>query len=221
MNRILIIEDDESILNGIKDFLLSSSYLVDTAEDGAMGLEAVKKRPPDLVILDLMLPKISGESVCREIKKDNPGLPVIILTAKNKSSDILSGFGLGADDYISKPFELEELMARIKVKLKNKSGNEKLTVADLSLDPEAMQVERNGTEIILTPHEFKLLHYLMLNKGKVLTREMILNRVWDYSYDVDSRVVDVYVGYLRKKVDNGNPKKLISSLRGFGYVMKE
>ncbi len=221
MNRILIIEDDESIRNAIKSFLISTSYLVDTAPDGAAGLDVVKKRIPDLVILDLTLPKISGESVCQEIKRDYPFLPVIILTAKNKSADVLAGFGVGADDYITKPFELEELMARIKARLKNNVENEKLVVGDLSLDPQAMHVERNGEEIILTPHEFKLLHYLMLNKGKVLTREMILNRVWDYSFDVDTRVVDVYVGYLRKKVDKARPKKLINSLRGFGYVMKD
>lgn len=221
MNRILIIEDDDAIREGIKTFLLSNSYLVDTELDGAAGLEAVKKRIPDLVILDLTLPKISGESVCKEIKKEHPTLPVIILTAKNKSSDVLAGFGVGADDYMSKPFELDELIARIKARLKNNVANEKLMVADLSLDPQSMNVIRSGKEIVLTPHEFKLLHYLMLNKGKVLTREMILNRVWDYSYDVDTRVVDVYVGYLRKKVDNGNTKKLINSMRGFGYVIKE
>lgn len=221
MNRILIIEDDESIRDGIKTFLLSNSYLVDTAPDGAAGIEAVKKRTPDLVILDLTLPKISGESVCREIKKDHPNLPVIILTAKNKTSDVLTGFGMGADDYISKPFELEELTARMKARLKSTSDSEALSVGDLSLDPQSMVVKRSGKDILLTPHEFKLLHYLMLNKGKVLTREMILNRVWDYSYDVDTRVVDVYVGYLRKKVDEGNTKKLIASMRGFGYVIKE
>lgn len=221
MNRILIVEDDETIRDSIKAFLLSNSFLIDTAADGAAALEAVKKRLPDLVILDLTIPKISGESVCKEIKKDHPSLPIIILTAKNKSSDVLTGFGFGADDYISKPFELEELTARIRARLRNNITTEKLMVGDLSLDPQSMNVRRNGRDITLTPHEFKLLHYLMLNKGKVLTREMILNRVWDYSYDVDTRVVDVYVGYLRKKVDNDNPKKLIASMRGFGYVIKE
>lgn len=220
MNKILIIEDEAAIREGIRDFLQSNGYLVDVAEDGAKGLDMVKKQPPDLVILDLGLPNISGESVCKEIKRDIPNLPVIILTAKNQSMDVVRGFDLGADDYISKPFELEELMARIRARLKNGDQKE-LKAGDLILNPQSIKVTRDGNEIILTPHEFKLLHYLLMNKGKVLTREMILNRVWQYSMDVDSRVVDVYVGYLRKKIDSTSPKKLISSVRGFGYVIKE
>lgn len=220
MNRILIAEDEKAIREGIADFLTSNNYLVDAVEDGALALEAVKKRQPDLVILDLGLPNISGESVCREIKKEFPQVPVIILTAKNQSIDVIRGFDLGADDYISKPFELEELMARIRARLKD-GDNKEIKIEDLILDPQAIKVTRNGKEIVLTPHEFKLLHYLLINKGKVLTREMILNRVWQYSMDVDSRVVDVYVGYLRKKIDGQSDRKLISSVRGFGYVIKE
>lgn len=220
MNRILLAEDEQAIREGVADFLMSNGYIVDAVEDGALALEAVKKRQPDLVILDLGLPKISGESVCREIKKDFPDVPVIILTAKNQSMDVIRGFDLGADDYVSKPFELDELMARIRARLKD-GGKKELTADDLILDPQAIKVTRNGKEIVLTPHEFKLLQYLLVNKGKVLTREMILNRVWQYSMDVDSRVVDVYVGYLRKKVDGEASKKLISSVRGFGYVIKE
>ena len=220
MNRILIAEDDKAIREGIRDFLSSSNYLVEAVEDGAEAIAAVKNHQPDVIILDLDLPKITGEAVCREVKKLYPDLPVIILTAKDQSADVIRGFDLGADDYISKPFELEELAARIKARLKN--GDDKnLTAADLVLDPQSIMVTRDGKEITLTPHEFKLLHYLLINKGKVLTREMILNRVWQYSMDVDSRVVDVYVGYLRKKVDSEHNKKLISSVRGFGYVIKE
>ncbi len=220
MNRILIAEDDETILDGIRNFLTDNNYIVDAVSDGAAALDSVKKHKPDLVILDLGLPKITGESVCREVKKQFPDLPVIILTAKNQTSDIVTGFKLGADDYISKPFELEELMARIAVRLK-KEQNSRIEIDDLILDPQAVIVTRGGKEVQLTPHEFKLLHYLLVNRGRVLTREMILNRVWQYSMDVDSRVVDVYVGYLRKKIDNGNAKKLISSVRGFGYIIKE
>lgn len=220
MNRILVAEDDKTIREGISDFLSNSNYVVEAVEDGAAALDAVKNRQPDLIILDLGLPKITGEAVCKEVKKQFPDLPIIILTAKSQSIDVVRGFDLGADDYISKPFELEELMARIRVKLKN--GQDKnLTAGDLTLDPSSITVKRNGSEISLTPHEFKLLQYLLVNKGKVLTREMILNRVWQYSMDVDSRVVDVYIGYLRRKVDGDFDKKLISSVRGFGYVIKE
>lgn len=219
MNRILLAEDDTAIREGIKSFLVENNYLVDAVEDGAAALESVKKHQPDLVILDLGLPKITGESVCREIKKTFPSLPVIILTAKNQTEDVVSGFKLGADDYIGKPFELAELMARIAVRLKGETTTI-IEIEDLKLDPQAVRVTRGDREIQLTPHEFKLLHYLLVNKGKVLTREMILNRVWQYSLDVDSRVVDVYVGYLRKKIDGESHKKLISSVRGFGYIIK-
>lgn len=220
MNRILIAEDDLAIREGIRSFLLDNNYLVDAVEDGAAALDFVKKTQPDLVILDLGLPKITGESVCQEIKKLFPDLPVIILTAKNQTNDIVSGFNLGADDYIGKPFELAELMARIAARLKSETSS-KIELDGLMLDPKAVRVTRDGEEILLTPHEFKLLHYLLINKGRVLTREMILNRVWKYSMDVDSRVVDVYVGYLRKKIDSNRTKKLISSIRGFGYIIKE
>ncbi|MBI2031884.1 MAG: response regulator transcription factor [Candidatus Levybacteria bacterium] len=220
MKKILIAEDDKTIRETIKDFLSDGHYYVETAEDGAEALQSTKKNQPDLIILDLGLPKITGEAVLKEVKKLYPDIPVIILTARNQSIDVVRGFNLGADDYIAKPFELEELLARVRVKLKDKQ-DKKLQADDLILDPKSIVVTRNGIQIFLTPHEFKLLHYLLVNKGKVLTREMILNRVWQYSLDVDSRVVDVYVGYLRKKIDSNSSKKLISSIRGFGYVIKD
>lgn len=219
MKRIFVVEDDETIREGISNFLTEHNYRVETAQDGAEALAKLKKNPPDLVILDLGLPKITGETVCQELKKQYPNLPVIMLTAKNHTKEVVYGFSLGADDYITKPFELEELLARIKIKLKT---DEETTILldDLSMDLSAVKVTRAGKEISLSPHEFRLLHYFLLNTGRVLTREMILNRVWQYSYDINSRVVDVYVGYLRKKIDDGFEKKLISSVRGFGYVLK-
>lgn len=220
MNKILIVEDDTTIRECIRDFLMDKNYLVDCVADGAKALEVIKKTQPDLIILDLGLPKVSGESVCIETKKIYPDLPIIILTAKNHTAEIVQGFQLGADDYISKPFELEVLLARIKAKLRN-SEQEMLQVGDLTLNAKSMEILRKGKSIVLSPHEFKLLQYLMMNKGTVLTRDMILNRIWQYSYDVDSRVVDVYIGYLRKKIDNGFKKKLINSIRGFGYVIKD
>ena len=220
MYRILVVEDDQAIRECVNDILIENNFLVSLAQDGVTAISLLKKQQPDLVLLDLGLPKIAGESVLSEIKKNYAGIPVIILTAKNHTSDVVKGFQLGADDYISKPFEFAELVARIRVKLKNGSEG-RLQVDDLILDTQQVTVERGGKSISLSPHEFKLLHWLMVNKGKVLSREMILNRIWQYSYDVDSRVVDVYIGYLRKKIDAAHSKKLITSVRGFGYTIKE
>ncbi len=165
---------------------------------------------------------MSGEAVCQEIQKKYAGLPVIILTAKDSTSDIVRGLDLGADDYITKPFVAEELLARMKARLRNQGTDEtKLTVGNLELDTKTLEVKRGEEAIQLTPKEFKLLEYLMRNTGRILTREMILNRIWLYSPDIETRVVDVYMGYLRKKIDNSNSHKLIHSVRGFGYMIKE
>ncbi len=220
MNKILVIEDDLGIQEYIKELLEENSYSVMAAGDGIKALELIKKSPFDLVVLDLGLPKITGEAVCREIRKKNPHIPIIILTGKDTTSDIVNGLNLGADDYITKPFVADILLARIKARLR--SDKEVLLVADdLTLNTQTVEVTRDDKKINLSPHEFKLLQYLLSNKGRVLSREMILNRVWEYSYDVDTRVVDVYIGYLRKKIDYGFKKKLIQSVRGFGYVIKD
>ncbi len=222
LKSILVVEDDEEIRNYLKEFLRESGYAVQTASDGPAALRVFHKTPPDLVVLDLTLPTVSGETVCIEIKKDSPEIPVIMLTAKAKSMDILSGFKMGADDYMAKPFVGDELLARIKARLKTMGRSDTVhKVADLELNTSTFEVKRNGKLIPLTQKEFELLHYFMINKSRVLTRDMILNKVWLYSPDIESRVVDVYVGYLRKKVDAGHKKKLIHSLRGFGYVLKE
>lgn len=221
LKTILVVEDEEEIRNYLKKFLRDNGYAVLTAQDGAIALKVFRKTPPDLVVLDLNLPTLSGETVCIEMKKDYPEIPVIMLTAKSKSTDVMSGFKLGADDYVSKPFDGDELMARIKARLKVRGKEEVvLKVDNLELDSLTFEARRNGKTISLTQKEFELLHYLMSNSGRVLTRDMILNKVWLYSPDIESRVVDVYVGYLRKKVDSGHKKKLIQSLRGFGYVLK-
>lgn len=220
VNKILVVEDDQSIQEFLKEYLLDNGYAVDTASDGVQALNSLKKTQPDLVLLDLGLPNVTGEAVCLEIRKKYPDLPVIILTAKDDVSDIVRGLNLGADDYITKPFVSEELLARIKARLRH--GEEvKLQVGDLELNNKTFEVKRADKIISLSPHEFKLLQYLISNKGRVLTREMILNRVWLYSYEVDTRVVDVYIGYLRKKIDSDFKKKLIHSVRGFGYMIKE
>ncbi len=220
---IVCIEDDTELVTYLKEFLRSHDLVVKTANTGAAGLKLIETSSPDLVILDLTLPDMNGEGICLEIKKNYPSLPVIILSAKDAVSDKVKSLNIGADDYVSKPFDLAELLARIQARLRATGvNNEKtLRVGDLILDPKTLEVKRGSQEVQLTPQEFKLLQYLMLNPGIVLTREMILNRIWLYSPDVETRVVDVYMGYLRKKIDSGSNKKLLHSLRGFGYTIKE
>lgn len=219
---VLIVEDDPGVQKYLKELLLDSGYSVQVASDGIEALESIQKSQPDLVILDLGLPKLTGEGVVSEIRKNYPDLRVIILSAKDTINDIVQGLSLGADDYLTKPFVADELLARIKARLKRMgTGDKKMIIDDLELDTQTMQVARAGKEIQLTPQEFKLLQYLMNNKGQILTREMILNRIWMYSPDIETRVVDVYMGYLRKKIDKGFNKPLLHSVRGFGYMIKE
>lgn len=222
MTTILVVEDDNGLQKYLKDLLSENGYLVQIAPDGVTALESIKKSTPDLVVLDLGLPNVSGETVCLEIRKKYPDVPIIILTARDAVSDIVHGLDLGADDYMTKPFVADEFLARIKTRLRKTAGEStRLTVGDLELDDKTLEVKRGGKPIQLTPKEFQLLQYLMSNKGRVLTREMILNRIWLYSPDIETRVVDVYMGYLRKKIDGNYDKKLINSVRGFGYTIKD
>lgn len=221
LNKILIVEDDEDLRDSLRDFFSEAGYFVRTTDDGVGALRIVNSDELDLVILDLGLPVMSGESVCLEIRKKHPSLPVIILTARDTTPDVINGLNLGADDYVTKPFVMEELLARAKARLRAREGNDKLIVGDLELDNITLEVWRGKKLIQLTPQEFKLLQYLMANRGRVLTRDAILNKVWFYSPEVETRVVDVYVGYLRRKIDGDARKKLIRSVRGFGYVIKE
>jgi len=222
VKQIVIVEDETDIREMLAELLISEGFRASSAADGIEGLNLIAKSEPDLVILDLGLPKMSGESVCLELRKKYPQLPIIILTARDTSLDVIHGFQLGADDYIAKPFNMDELLARVKARLRSTNHeDEKLTVGDLELDPKNFEVRRGEKTIPLTPQEYKLLQYLMINKGQVLTRDMILNRIWPNSPDVETRVVDVYVGYLRKKIDQDFPNKLIHSVRGFGYSVRE
>lgn len=219
---ILIVEDDAGLNKYLKELFLDNGYSVQSVTDGVQALNLIQKLPPDLVILDLALPNMSGEAVCMEIRKKYPDLRVIILTAKDGVADIIHGLDLGADDYMTKPFLADELLARTKARLRYQDGSDTtLKVGDLELDGKTFEVRRSSKFLQLTPQEFKLLQYLMSNKGRILTREMILNRVWLYSPNIETRVVDVYMGYLRKKIDNGFPKKLLHSVRGFGYMVKD
>ena len=222
LKNLLVIEDEDGIREYLKTVLTENNYAVRVAATGTAGLEAAEKFNPDLVILDLGLPDISGESVCTSLRKNYPTLPVVMLTAKDSTGDIVHGLNIGADDYITKPFEAEELIARIRTRLRGSgNGHSKLKIGDLEMNTETMEVKRGEKLISLSPHEFKLLEFLMSSPGRVLSRDMILNRIWLYSPDIETRVVDVYIGYLRKKIDAGAKKKLLHSVRGFGYVIKE
>lgn len=223
MNKtILVIEDDPGIRGFLEELLSENGYIVHATDRGVEGLHLIAQNKPDLVVLDLGLPDISGESVCLEIRKKHPFIRVIVLSAKHNIVDVISGLNLGADDYITKPFVADEFLARVYARLRYSDyDNSVLSVGDLSLNTTTHEVLRAKRAIELSPQEFKLLQYLMQNRGRVLTREMLLNRVWAPGSDVESRVVDVYVGYLRRKVDEGEEHKLIRSIRGFGYMIKE
>lgn len=218
---IVVIEDDKDLQQYLKDLLVEHNYSVKTASTGSAGIKLILSSSPSLVLLDLTLPDMTGDGVCIEIRKKFPHLPVVMLTGKDTTTDKVRGLSAGADDYITKPFIPEELVARLKVRLRGTGENPSIIkVEDLELNNKTFEVKRAGKIIPLTPQEFKLLEYLMSNKGIVLTRDMILNRIWMYSPDVESRVVDVYIGYLRKKIDGGHKKKLLTSVRGFGYTIK-
>lgn len=219
---IVLLEDDQDFRTFVEDLLTKNGYKVYPTNKGSDAIQMVEQVQPDLVILDLNLPDMSGEGVCMELRKQNAALPIIMLTAKNTISEKIQGLNVGADDYVTKPFIPEEFLARIKARLRQTAPTTtKLSVADLEMDTQKVEVKRANKVINLTPHEFKLLEYLLQNVGVVVSREMILNRVWAYSFDVESRVVDVYMGYLRKKIDTGFKQKLIHSVRGFGYSLHE
>ncbi|MBI4226374.1 response regulator transcription factor [Candidatus Roizmanbacteria bacterium] len=221
LKKILVIEDDVEMQNYLKEYLKEHDFYVKTAGTATVALQLFSKSEPDLVVLDLGLPDMSGEFLCSELRKKNPQLPIIILTARDTPRDIVKGLNLGADDYVAKPFNADELLARIKARLRKNEGGGTYIITDLELNSETLEVKRGHKPIKLTPQEFRLLEYLMNNKGRVLSRDMILNRLWLSSSDVDTRVVDVYIGYLRKKIDKGFRKKLIHSIRGFGYTIKD
>jgi len=219
---LLVVEENAELREYLVKLLIAERYTVLAATEGPEALKLFKKISPDLVILDVDLSTISGATICTEMKQLNPKVPVLVLTTKDSPLDIVTTLNLGADDYMTKPLVADELVARLKARLRG-SGNSSqvLTTADLTFDPEKVEVTRNGSNIQLTPLEFRLLEYLLLNKGHVLSRDMILARVWASSPEIETRVVDVYIGYLRKKIDKNFTKPLIQSIRGFGYLILE
>jgi len=221
--RLLICEDEEDILNGLAKGLRKLNYYVDTAMDGEEALSLYFESEYDLIILDLNMPKLDGLEVLKTIREDNAESKVIILSARDTLNDKVLGLDLGANDYLVKPFSFEELLARIRVMTREKHNLSEniLNIADLCLNLSSHTVTRDGKEISLTSKEYQLLEYLMYNKEKVLSREKIENHIWNYDYEGGTNVIDVYIRYLRKKIDDGFDTKLIHTVRGAGYVIRE
>ena len=222
MMRILIIEDEGKIAAFLKRGLKEEGYAVDVAADGDQGYFLASTQDCDLIILDLMLPGLDGLSLCRKLRAEGNEARILVLTARDKVGDKVQGLNAGADDYLTKPFAFEELLARVRALLRKREAGPptKLQVADLTLDLLAHKVLRAGREIELTAKEFALLEYLMRNVGIVVTRTMITEHVWDVNFDTFTNVIDVYMSYLRDKIDRAFPDKLIQTVRGRGYVIK-
>ncbi len=228
-NSILVVEDEEKILRLLEIELEYEGYEVGKAMDGLQAFEKYRSQKWDLILLDVMLPSISGIELLRRIRAHDVNTPVILLTAKSSVEDKVSGLDLGANDYITKPFQIEELLARIRAALRVKPSLKQqqeelstaLQLADLSLDEKTREVKRGNESIELTPREFDLLVYLLKNKRQVLNRVQIIEAVWGYDYYGDTNVVDVYIRYIRKKIDLENHEPLIHTVRGVGYVLRE
>ncbi len=221
--RILIAEDDISLNRLITEKLKKEHYTVDSCFLGNEVLSFFQGAEYDLVILDIMLPKISGLEILAEIRKQGKRTPILLLTAKNSTEDKVKGLDLGADDYMVKPFAFEELLARIRVLIRrnNQTITQCYVVNDLIIDDRAKTVTRNNIPISLSSKEFNILLYMVMHKGQVLSREKLNQHMWNYDYDGSSNIIDVYIRYLRKKIDDGFEKKLIHTIRGEGYVIRE
>jgi two-component system OmpR family response regulator len=222
--KLLVVEDDPNILELLSASLRFAGFQVSTATSGSAAVSAAKDVRPDLVVLDVMLPDLDGFEVIRLLRESGTRTPVVFLTARDATDDKIRGLTLGGDDYVTKPFSLEELTARIRAVLRRTTeGNDspsRLTFADLELDEETHEVYRAGRRVQLSPTEFKLLRYLMLNANRVLSKAQILDHVWNYDFRGDDNIVESYISYLRRKVDNTQPR-LIHTLRGVGYVLRK
>jgi len=228
-HKILVVDDEKSILRLITFNLEKEGFQTIVANAGNEALAKINTEQPDLVILDLMLPGLDGLEVCRRVRQEGLPVAVIMLTAKDQEIDRVLGLELGADDYITKPFSPRELVARVKAVLRRTSAREeisqpggRLKIGPLTIDAERYEVKVGGKQVELTPKEFELLEFLARNAGKVMTRDVLLNSIWDYTYDGDTRIVDVHVSHLREKIE-ANPKNpvYIKTVRGVGYKFKE
>jgi heavy metal response regulator len=220
--RLLVVEDEQKVARFVRRGLEEEGYAVDVASDGETGLAMALDRVHDLIVLDIQLPKLDGLRVLRELRQAGVSTPVLLLTVRANVEDKVLGLDAGADDYLTKPFAFQELVARVRALLRRRAeaAPPVLQVADLCLDPARRMVRRGDQKIDLTPREFALLDYFMRHPGRVLTRTMIAEHVWDYSFDPTTNVIDVYVNYLRKKIDAGRQPKLLHTVRGVGYVLK-
>ena len=221
--KILLIEDEKKVASFIKKGLEEEYFSVDTAFDGKEGLMLIKSEEYDLIIMDIMLPFIDGITLVKEVRKRNITTPILMLTIKDSTQDKVEGLDAGADDYLTKPFAFEELLARIRALLRRNESNKstKLMLSDLSLDLQSHRVFRNDKEIILTPKEYSILEYLMKNANKVISRTKLIEHVYDYHFDTETNIIDVYINKVRSKVDNEFDKQLIYTIRGVGYIIKD
>jgi heavy metal response regulator len=221
--RILVVEDEKKVASFVQRGLEAEHYTVDVAHDGDTGLARALDGHHDLLILDLMLPGRDGAAVLRELRERRHALPILLLTARAAVTDKVRGLDLGADDYLTKPFEFAELLARVRALLRRGAGAPApaLAVADLILDPATREVTRKGRRIELTAREYALLEFFLRNSGRVLSRALIAQHVWGVSFDTFTNVIDVYVNYLRRKIDADFEPKLLHTVRGAGYVLKE
>ncbi|SDX34158.1 response regulator transcription factor [Hymenobacter psychrophilus] len=223
--KILLVEDEPKVAAFLHQGLSEQQHQVDLAADGLLGLRLAQQGGYDLLILDTLLPGLSGLDVCRQVRAQNTGVPILMLTALGETDDKIRGLDAGADDYLVKPFAFQELLARIRALTRRRHdappAGGALQLADLTLDPSSKMVHRAGQPIQLTAREFALLEYLLRNQNRVVSRVDILEQVWDTSFDTGSNVIDVYINFLRKKLDKDFTPKLIHTLVGMGYVMKE
>jgi DNA-binding response OmpR family regulator len=220
--RILVVEDERKVASFVRQGLEEEGYAVDVAADGQEALDRLAGAPYDLIVLDLMLPRRDGFDVLRTLRGRGVTAPVLVLTARDRVTDKVAGLDLGADDYLTKPFVFEELLARVRALLRRRSADRapRLRFDDLTLDPAARTVTRGGRRLDLTAREYALLAYFLRNAGRVLTRPMIAQHVWGLDFDPESNIVDVYVGYLRRKIEAPGERRLLHTIRGAGYVLK-
>ena len=221
--RVLVVEDDSQVRTALARALNFEGYDVETANDGAEGLEKVLTADPDAIVLDVMMPHVDGLEATRRLRARGDTRPILMLTARHEVSDRVAGLDAGADDYLVKPFALEELLARLRALLRRTEPetNDVMRVGDLSLDPSTREVYRGEAAIELTKTEFQLLELLMFNEGIVLTRETIYERIWGFDFGTSSNSLDVYIGYLRRKTEPDDAARLIQTIRGVGYVIRQ
>ena len=223
-STIMVVDDDEKITSMLRRGLVFDGYEVRTATNGSEGLREMMIREPDLLILDVMMPEVDGWEVCRRLREAGSNVPVLMLTAKDEVQDRVHGLDLGADDYLVKPFALEELLARVRALLRRRAegegGTHRLTFEDVVLDLHTREVLRDGKPIELTAKEFELLHLFMQNPKRVLPRDVIMEKIWGYDYSGESNVLEVYIAMLRQKTEEHGGKRIIQTIRGTGYVLR-